>query len=482
MLHHLRNTLVLGAIATAFLPGCQEDHYEIEMVSKDGRLQRTLTCYRQDIETREDGATTRKYVEFPPEELGRIAKIYQRRLETDDPNVHKFEGSFEGNTPQDVGGSGFYVRLDSEMGSGGVYLERFRGNDDLLDQIERSTKAADRLINLLIGWFESEIRPYGTPRKYRPLLKFFNRELRRDFKNAGLYCWAHRLKETDETGKNEEALMRLILYFVERGYFEPLEMPILYRAWEDFLEEDNRDLFVLLLRRVVASQGAPEEDRPLDEPLAFLGTGETLTSSLREYLRTTREFRALVNQWNKKKRQDRPAEPPEPEEVLRPLIDDLFLAQKGGGARLSVSLVLPARPVFTNARSSKDKPGSLSWSAQVGDRPRKGAGSLPVVCYAFWSLPDRRFQEEHFGKIVLKGEDLGSHCLWRGALDEEEADEWSQFLADLSPGKTLIDRLRAFRFTREGPAAKPSEEPPSAPTHAEETISAIIQSLERKEQ
>ena len=277
--------------------------------------------------------------------------------------------------------------------------------------------------------------------------------------------------------------MRLILYFVERGYFEPLEMPILYRAWEDFLEEDNRDLFVLLLRRVVALQGAPEEDRPLDdEPLAFLGTGETLTSSLREYLRTTREFRALVNQWNKKKRQDRPAEPPEPEEVLRPLIDDLFLAQKGGAARLSVSLVLPARPVFTNARSSKDKPGSLSWSAQVGDRPRKGAGSLPVVCYAFWSLPDRRFQEEHFGKIVLKGEDLGSHCLWRGALDEEEAGEWSQFLADLSPGKTLIDRLRAFRFTREGPAAKPSEEPPSAPTHAEETISAIIRSLERKEQ
>jgi hypothetical protein len=366
------------------------------------------------------------------------------------------------------------------MGWAGLYLERFRGNDDLLGQIERSTRAGDRLTNLLIGWFESETRPYGTPKKYRDLLKFFNSELRRDLKNAGLYTWAHRLRTTDDTSDDEDVLMRLILYFVERGYFDASEVPVLHRAWENFLGDDDRGLFVLLLRRIIAMATDLGEDELLDEPLEFLGSGETLTSSLRQYLQTTREFRALLSQWNKDRRQDPAAQRPEPEEVLKPLIDDLLLAQQGTGARLSVSLMLPTRHVVTNAQTAKDKPGSLRWSGQIGERSRKSAAGMPVVCYAFWSVPDRQFQEKHFGKVVLKDEDLGSHCLWREALDEGEASEWSQFLGKLSPGKTLIDRLKAFRFTREGPVGKPGEEPPS--THAEETISAIIRSLERKQQ
>ena len=72
---------------------------------------------------------------------------------------------------------------------------------------------------------------------------------------------------------------------------------------------------------------------------------------------------------------------------------------------------------------------------------------LPVFCYANWSRPNAGFQQEHFGRVVLSGDELLKYCLWHGGLGESQAAEWEKLLSALHPGDSLKNQLATFEFS-----------------------------------
>lgn len=71
------------------------------------------------------------------------------------------------------------------------------------------------------------------------------------------------------------------------------------------------------------------------------------------------------------------------------------------------------------------------------------------------------YQTRHFGRIVLKGEDLAQFCLWYCGLSNSEADIWDRFVDSLEPGSELADRIKHFTFPGEQDVKDPESPPPS---------------------
>ena len=132
-----------------------------------------------------------------------------------------------------------------------------------------------------------------------------------------------------------------------------------------------------------------------------------------------------------------------------------FFSIRGADA-LRVVLHVPQRPMMTNGTLEDD--GTVRWSDNIapdgdwGDR-------LPDVFYALWTAPAVEFQEEHFGKIVLEGEELVEHVGWYMALSPELAQEWDGFLRELEPGPNLIAALQNFCFASELPTCQTKPDP-----------------------
>ncbi len=74
-----------------------------------------------------------------------MAKIYPRNLAMV-PVIRSlstvFAGTFRKQTPADVGGAGRYSYFPNEMGNAWVYIERFRGDDDLENRLNQRRAAA----------------------------------------------------------------------------------------------------------------------------------------------------------------------------------------------------------------------------------------------------------------------------------------------------------------------------------------------------
>src|SRR5208337_4469328 len=119
-------------------------------------------------------------------ELAAITRIYSSAAVKQEGQRYIARGDFSGQLPNDVGGVGSYTNLTTSLGEVGFYLERFRGNDDLATQTARRFREADQLVDLLIGWTQSEL---GRERGYKKLRKFLDEDCRRDIKNGGLYLW-----------------------------------------------------------------------------------------------------------------------------------------------------------------------------------------------------------------------------------------------------------------------------------------------------
>jgi hypothetical protein len=76
-----------------------------------------------------------------------------------------------------------------------------------------------------------------------------------------------------------------------------------------------------------------------------------------------------------------------------------------------------------------------------------------VFCYAAWSEPEAAFQKEHFGRVILRGDELMSYCLWRAGLPARRIAEWDAFLSSLRPEENIQTKLDAFHFSDEAKAA-----------------------------
>jgi hypothetical protein len=446
------------------LAGCEHDHFVVE-VKPDGRgFQRTLTCWHVSGEGGKDIRPLAK------DKLATIGKLYKTSETIEGGKKHVFTGRFTDKTPADVGGAGSYMQLTSPLGSTSSYIERFRGNDDLEASLAKRRAAADKLTDLAIGWFESEL---GQGPEVDRLKKFLDEDLRRDLKNLAIYGWTAEAVDGYKPETEGEFLLRVGHYLYERGYLSPEDVPGLARA----VMADDPAPLLKHVQRLVAGKMGIAAGEPLPESLAFLSDPERLTASWSKYVQTTDLFKQRLKKWEEAKKTDPNADEPTPDDVLVELIDQLAFKIRIFEEDDVVELKLHCgqEPYATNGEWD-DQADAVNWSKTMrSDAP------LPVLCFALWSRPDRGFQEAHFGKVLLSDEKLAQYVVWHRGLGTEETKEWDEFIADCQPGADLKAAVEAFRFSSDPKPDpnKPDEKPASL---ADTPRRLILEALEPDEE
>jgi hypothetical protein len=437
--------LPLALAAMAFLlTGCPHNEYNeyvVELKPQGDSIGRTLVFYRTA-----EGETT-NCQSFDTNELAAIIALYPAHslTNTDGRGRYTVHGVFTNKLPADVGGVGTYAHLATTLGDVSLYVERFRGNDDLGGMLEEHMEGIDQLVDLVVGWSQMEL---GRKPGYGKLRQFLNVDFRRDLKNLVTYSWEGEIVGNYTTNATKEFGSRSCQYLYERGYFTVGEIPGLFRD----VTGDNTDkaLKALLLwgqRLVARKMGVPETESP-PLSLAFLADLTTMKESLDKYLASTDLYRAKIKEWKHDKKRYRKPEPLDvAEDALNNLRGfDIGMGVGGHSDHLVVRLSLPSPPATSNGRwDEEDK--QVVWDEYI--EARTNAAQLPVFCYASWAQANEAFQTEHFGKVALTGDALTKYCLWRSSQDAQQGGEWDAFLAGLQPSTELVEKIDSFRFTSE---------------------------------
>lgn len=418
--------------------GCVSNHYEVELTPEGKSLKREITVWRGG------GDKPDEPHEFPKEELEKIAKAYHVEVPSKLNQKHKFAGAFAGEMPEDVGGRGSFTHWETSLGSLSIYVERFRGSDNLLADVETRMKACDQMVNLLTGWLELELK--NEP-GFSELQQFLDGEFRRDVKNLSLLTWTFTNLGTVQGGRQldekpgQEFVIRAQQYLIEREYLTLDQVPALYRA----IVQDDPDRLLNFLKRLLARKMGVPKDQPMPKGLGFLDDPIALKKSFDAFLEESEDYRELAESYQQ--RADDQSKPPKPDDVLTEALFPAFPLLRFADDRLTVKLAVPVEPTSTNGQWNAEAK-QVHWS-----RSLLGANAnlteFPAMCYAIWSEPNAKAQTERFGKVVLEGQSLANYCLWQRGLSEAEAQEWETFLASLKPGNDLAPRLRSFRFSRE---------------------------------
>lgn len=430
--------------------GCgPTNHYEVELTPQGKSLKREITAWRGNADKPEDMPA------FPQEELAKLARAYNAQIPEKLNQKHKFAAVFAGEMPEDVGGKGSFIHWETSLGTMSAYVERFRGSDDLVADVDSRMKLCDQFAQQLTGWLESELK--NEP-GFSELKKFLDGDFRRDLKNLSLLSWTfyniERIQGPDPTHSvlQEEFVIRAGQYLIERSYFTVEELPMVLRSFSDSDNKDPERLLEFIQRRIARKMGIGE-DKPIPKGLRFLRSLEALEASFNSYFRETKEYQQLLEEWEKKKAANPEARRPEPAEVLiLPLNPVPFLRFPSDS--LELTLAVPVKPTSTNGQWDAKKK-QVRWTRRLLEADSEGT-EFPALCYAIWSEPNAKAQTERFGEVILEGQPLARYCLWHRGLSDAEAKEWETFLASLKPGKELAGRLRGFRFSQE-PAAQQGE-------------------------
>ena len=446
------------------------------MTPRGEKIERKLLFYR------EDGRDTNgapNYRNFPAAELAAITVLYPPGGVTSNGGCHTATGEFAGSLPRDVGGAGSYTNVATSLGRAGFYLERFRGDDDVATMTARRLRAADQLVDLVIGWSRMAL---GRERGYKNLRRFLETDFRRDFRNLTLYGWMLQTSSATRSEAPEEFAVRFGQYLAERGYLKVEDLPQLFRAMAD---NDPRPFNAMIQRMVADKLGVPKSG-PMPQSLAFLANPDETLKSWEKYLRTTNLYRDRLGRWQKGRisreiglvgrrvrgffdaryRTNNAAAPapgpnePAPADVVTELTQelvawDLFETYD----HVTVRLALPSAPAHSNGKWDEARK-QVVWESDIEQVDK--VGHVPAFCYANWSQPDETAQKQHFGKVLLSGDDLSQYCLWRGGLEQNRAAEWDAFLAGLQPGPGLRAQIEAFRFAGE-PVPRGTNAPPHSP-------------------
>ena len=467
MTKYLRSAIV---VCLLLICGCQHYTYEIEMRTEGDVLERKLTCWQ----TRHGQDGKSRVVGFPRDEMDRISNLYERQMTRRGKKKQVFIGHFKGSMPNDVGGAGSFTHFETRMGSLSLYVERFRGNDDLAANLPRIVQGGDKLADLLAGWFQAEL---GGDPNFGALRKFCDVELRQDIKNLGTYYFvAGILSKCDDEGLAHVAA-RACQYLAERAYFAPEELPsIVSAAHYAFAREDTTQLMALIRRFIARKMRVPDQD-PIPHSLDFLCSLEAAEKSLRRYLRGTDEFKSRRQKWEQGKKTGPEAQEPDPMAIAGDAIGELLTWSpiRIFCDELALKLACQTKPFATNGEWN-EKSRQVAWSAAVSD------DDMPATfCHAFWSVPDATFQKEHFGSVLLDGVHLAGYVLWRKGLREKDAQEWDQFISNLSPGEDLKAKVESFRFT-DDPQVQGKDGDIGGPSLADTPRVIILSQLESEAQ
>ncbi len=393
----MRKWLPFVLVAMALVvTGCPRNQYLIQLKPRGNIIERTLVFYCEDggVNTN-TGAPNYKHMEAA--ELAAITARYPAHGVTNEGQRYVARGEFTNELPGDVGGAGTYANLATSLGEAGFYVERFRGNDDLEGMSERRIKAAERLADMMAGWSQMEL---GREPGYDKLRQFLDVDFRRDLKNLSAYWWDGRLVSGYKTNAAEEFAVRFGQYLLERGYFTIADVPGLFR---ETVGNDSQALLRRIQRLVARKMGVPESE-PVPASLAFLADETLMEKSFDKYLAGTELYRAKLKQWEEDKKLKPDTKQPEPSEVASEAVGNMVEFELFGEPDLlAVRLSLPASPVHSNGRWDEALK-QVVWETDI--EGRTNAAHFPFSCYANWAQADPEFQEKHFGKVILTGDEL----------------------------------------------------------------------------
>lgn len=442
----VRQLACVGLLA-ALLTGCEYNQYELMLEPRGEELYRELVCYRQ--------AGDGKKRPLPAADLERLAKVYPQEIpassetpkdeaQKEGDKVHRFAGTFREKTPPDVGGAGTFSYFSNEMGDSWAYIERFRGDDDLENRMEQRRAAAALCSKWMLGWLKLH---FGKEPGFDRLEAFMRERFQRDLLNVSLYVWEAQTsaRGRDEQANYSELAVRCAQYLMERDYFQPHELPRLLGA----ARQDDPATITRFIGSLVVRQLQLDDDAPRPKALELFRDPQRLTESWISYLSQTpeiKEFQEKSRKENPSAEEDRPrVEDAFHELVTRQLVEFSPLTVSDN---LILKLQCPHRPFLTNG-SWDDTTKLVSWEKRIQD-----GVSMPPVCHAFWSAPDVEFQTRHFGKIVLRGEELAQYIVWYNGLKQTQQIAWDNLLSELRPGGRLVTQIENFRF----PGEKEDEE------------------------
>lgn len=455
-----RLALGLPLVCLLAAVGCEHRRYELDQQVEDGKLHRKLTAY---VDRSGQGAPDP--APLSPEELAEIAKAYGVRTPDGGGPKHTFEGRFPSELPSDVGGRGEFVEWNSEFGAARIYVERFRGDDDLVRSLALRRDTLDRLVDLLTAWCD---KTWADQAERAALHEFLDKELRHDLLNLVFYVKVAELtpgaddvrpdsEQLDLHRPEFEPLVRAGQYLLERDYLTLENLPAWSRAFQSTPPPDARRDFLQLLQNVVRKKIGLPADQPLPPSLALLGDPARLSKSLNDFLRDTDEYRAKLAAWEQMPLEGRPELPPEAIEVLAELaaasfgFDTLFERVDTIHSTLSVD----HRPLATNGNWDESQ-RRIVWTKRIPNG-KQAAGLAPGLAYACWASPDEAAQAKRLGASRLVGHRLLQYCLWRKSLTPAESRQWSKFVETWTGQDDLVERIDQFRFDGE----EDSEDRPS---------------------
>ncbi len=445
------------------LTGCPHNEYVVELTPHGERIERKLVFYCADGT---NSAGQPSLQSFPKDELAAIRRLYPQEGFKSQGDLLSVTGEFVDTLPSDVGGAGSYKWVKTDLGSAGFYMERFRGDDDQATQMTARFKAVDQLVDMVIGWSRMEL---GHERGYKNLRKFLDGDFRRDFKNLALYLWMQQVSSATKARAPEEFWVRFGQYLVEHGYLKPEELSGLVAD----AMNNKSDPPIALLQRLVADKLGLKNSGPFPKSLNFLSDSDLASKSWEKFLTSTETYRDLLRHWEVQKisieagnlgRQGMDAltipngtngawgkkalpGKPAPTEVTDQLFGKIFdFDPFSTDDVLTVKLSLPFAPVYYNGQWNVDTK-QATWTADLENKPP--THRLPGFCYATWVVPDAAAQTNHFGKVLLDGNELLQYCVWHAGLDAAQTAQWDSFVAGLSHGPDLSNELSGFHFSGE---------------------------------
>jgi hypothetical protein len=437
------------ALSCVLLSGCGgHSEYVIEMEPEGGRLKRKLSVVQHSPNTTvtsDDGGTGTVVTSAPategdPEELpedvrsdlDRIAKLYGVPATQADSGGFVFEQRFSGELPNDVGGAGSYLFYSNSLGSASVYVERFRGNDDPAGQLQKQARAIDLVVDHTIAWSKQEPE-LGAKPGYEKLRVFLDKKLRQDLKNLGLYALRGGVLSVNSSKENQiEFGFRAALFLVERGYIETVQIPEIMRRFS----EDDETAGLRVAQRLFASKLEidPKELSIFEDP-------EVLEKSVNAYLRSTREYRELVREWETARKDDAELQKPEPGDVIGVAIEPLGESIQWFQIEdtITLSLRLSAEPLYSNGEWDGEK---LNWKRKLESAE---GDSAPVISFATWVTPNDAFQRRLFGEVIVDGEMLLEACLGIAGMAPDERRDLEEGLDKLPLVAELKPQFEALR-------------------------------------
>jgi hypothetical protein len=388
------------------------------------------TVYRLAVSSDGD-AMRRELTVVNGEGLEEMLRTIYDEAVTEDEGI-RYSGGFDA-VPQDVGGSGTWFRLASPAGDIYAYAERFRGDDDLVGQVEARLLATDRLADLLIAWFGSEM---GEDARWPGLRGFMDTQMRHDMKNLSLYILELERQGVEAEQWGPAYLARVGQYLIDRGYLGADELVGLMRLFTPLGDESDD-----LLQRVVARRMGLAEGEDIPASLGFLGLSQMEAGGSWSGFTSSPACAELVRGWGVSE-SDESLEEGDVYGAVKAVLQsaagmefELF----GPPDEVHLALDCGSEPISTNGLWDAET-GRVTWEGLV--RERYG---LPLFFYACWAEPDTAYQEAHLGGVLFEGESLAEMVMWYTGLSAEVRGRWDGFIGSLDPAQPIRVQVEASR-------------------------------------